>query len=652
MGEDTLDIYSLYDLFKFSSGTFSLNGEEYVATERLSIGNGKVDIKASSINISTIVDNAFQYQRSVQMTIPTEKLSDADREALTEQIKSVSGSIDVSSDEEVTSFSFSFNAVDCEEIALKTMMALNVSDLITEESSYVNEQEMGISFSEIIDLSSMLDGLYSYSMEFPEVCHDFAAEDSENVLCHNGVVTTSDANGQVEFRYVRPFSFSKIQINTDISDIFGRIERTVHYYVPIDIAEEYHDIVKQELSETLVSGQVLNIYDDILYRNYEVAYSAWFVRQLAQMTQTQYNITDRDILHRPYFVFQSGSIRESIGHFTNSLSKLTGNIVYSVRYPSGVSMKGRGGSSNSDGTYSVSVTSGASRVSIRYTDCSLRVLIITGISFLIGLGALLFAIFKIKKGSDKNMNCPICKQEIKDNSKFCSKCGAKIPCGSTGGTMKQKKTIFLPVLAAVLGLFFMIGVGIIAYIAIRSGFPSGIEWPFGIRETIDEKSNMVDSDPNNESQTEASVATENTPDFEADDEEKKVTNSADEEGFYELEDEALDIFPSTTFTNKDKDESEENNPVVYFIMHCDTEYLTKNDLKGFNADMCRLARNGIYARLGRKFDDAELQKYFEQFDWYVPSINSDSFPESLLNDCQVANRDLIVAYEKEKGYRQ
>ena len=48
--------------------------------------------------------------------------------------------------------------------------------------------------------------------------------------------------------------------------------------------------------------------------------------------------------------------------------------------------------------------------------------------------------------------------------------------------------------------------------------------------------------------------------------------------------------------------------------------------------------------------DEELQNYFNSFDWYHPTIEPDDFQESMLNQYEVANRDLIVAYETEQGY--
>ena len=74
-------------------------------------------------------------------------------------------------------------------------------------------------------------------------------------------------------------------------------------------------------------------------------------------------------------------------------------------------------------------------------------------------------------------------------------------------------------------------------------------------------------------------------------------------------------------------------------------------MKNLNADTCRLARNELYARHGRIFDDAVLQNYFSGKSWYRGTIKPEDFTESMLNSYEIYNRDLIVEYEKEKGYR-
>ena len=63
------------------------------------------------------------------------------------------------------------------------------------------------------------------------------------------------------------------------------------------------------------------------------------------------------------------------------------------------------------------------------------------------------------------------------------------------------------------------------------------------------------------------------------------------------------------------------------------------------------ARNEIYARHGRRFKDDELQEYFNSKSWYEGTIDPDDFAENILSDIEIQNKDVIVEFEKENGYR-
>jgi len=89
----------------------------------------------------------------------------------------------------------------------------------------------------------------------------------------------------------------------------------------------------------------------------------------------------------------------------------------------------------------------------------------------------------------------------------------------------------------------------------------------------------------------------------------------------------------------------------YILKDSSSRYLTKDDLQGLSADECRLARNEIYARHGRKFDDEGLQSHFNSCSWYRGTIAPSDFDETMLSDIEIVNKNLIVEYEKEKGYR-
>lgn len=90
----------------------------------------------------------------------------------------------------------------------------------------------------------------------------------------------------------------------------------------------------------------------------------------------------------------------------------------------------------------------------------------------------------------------------------------------------------------------------------------------------------------------------------------------------------------------------------YIFFDSDTRYLSSYELIGLSKDECKLARNEIYARRGRKFKDKELQEYFNSKSWYHGTISPDDFDEKVFNEYEIANKDLIVEYEKAMGYRK
>lgn len=49
--------------------------------------------------------------------------------------------------------------------------------------------------------------------------------------------------------------------------------------------------------------------------------------------------------------------------------------------------------------------------------------------------------------------------------------------------------------------------------------------------------------------------------------------------------------------------------------------------------------------------DESLRTYFESLEWYQGTVLPEDFDESVFNEYEFANRDLIVEYEKEQGYR-
>ena len=91
----------------------------------------------------------------------------------------------------------------------------------------------------------------------------------------------------------------------------------------------------------------------------------------------------------------------------------------------------------------------------------------------------------------------------------------------------------------------------------------------------------------------------------------------------------------------------------YFMENCDSMEFTRADIVGFTKEECRYARNACYAQAGRKFNNKDLQTFFEQYYWYRPTYEPSYFDkntDTLMNRYERVNRVLISEYEREMGF--
>lgn len=100
------------------------------------------------------------------------------------------------------------------------------------------------------------------------------------------------------------------------------------------------------------------------------------------------------------------------------------------------------------------------------------------------------------------------------------------------------------------------------------------------------------------------------------------------------------------FVKKGSKASNSASSGEYIIPDSSDRKLTKSDLDGLSSDQLRLARNEIYARHGRMFNDSELQSYFDAMSWYVPTTAPEDFNDQQeLSKIERANIKLISKYE-------
>ena len=123
----------------------------------------------------------------------------------------------------------------------------------------------------------------------------------------------------------------------------------------------------------------------------------------------------------------------------------------------------------------------------------------------------------------------------------------------------------------------------------------------------------------------------------------EIMEEYEEDSDYEYEDEDEDDYAYDKSLNSYSNQD-------YILPQSDSRYLTESDLNGLTEAECRIARNEIYARHGRMFNDEELQAYFNSKSWYTPSIPANAFQEHMLNDYEKENKDVILEYERARGW--
>lgn len=256
------------------------------------------------------------------------------------------------------------------------------------------------------------------------------------------------------------------------------------------------------------------------------------------------------------------------------------------------------------------------------------------------------------------MYCEKCGTKLRDNARFCEKCGAVIEA--------EIKEIICPKCGAknALGSIFCENCGIklenqevvhfeypkkknkskliILFMILILIFTGIVVAVFLVKQKINEKEQTIE---------------------EIYEQEHKETEFAESDEDYIIEQEELDSEETIYSESLEESKDETNDAAVeneggqitestdYILEASDSRYISWSELNGFSKEECRLARNEIYARHGRKFDDKQLQEYFNSKDWYYPSIEADDFSNSILNSYEKANCELIVEYEEEQGYR-
>lgn len=85
-----------------------------------------------------------------------------------------------------------------------------------------------------------------------------------------------------------------------------------------------------------------------------------------------------------------------------------------------------------------------------------------------------------------------------------------------------------------------------------------------------------------------------------------------------------------------------------------TRLLDAEELQSMNQTALAIARNELFARHGRKYEDVFLKAVFTRKSWYRPQYDGNQFTtveSQLLNDYEKENLKVIIKAEQERGFR-
>lgn len=215
------------------------------------------------------------------------------------------------------------------------------------------------------------------------------------------------------------------------------------------------------------------------------------------------------------------------------------------------------------------------------------------------------------------MYCWNCGTKNEDDSSFCCKCGADLREEEAAG-QTRKKSIF-PILLLCLLIIILIAGAQIFHMFVAEREEKAVKNP--------------------------EVTSEAAPDNEEESWDDQIPSIASGDVSEETEEESSSKNQNQEFYDETLENQKDQSDSNYILPESSTRILTDSKVKNLTKEQLRLARNEIYARHGRRFDDVELQNYFNSKSWYSGTIAPDDFTEEMLSEIEKKNIELIKKYE-------
>lgn len=299
---------NIQDFFTVTNSTLKIQENEYETKEAIDTRENQDIIQFSRIYMETTINNISSYTRKITATVGSDEKNF--KETAKERFQSV-GELEKTSNSQII---VTFEAKSLEELAAKTMKALNVSVLISEKVEYHTEERVKVTYEEIIDSEKLITptGAIYQTINCPETFEKIESEEESAVNIRENKVILNDKKENMVFTYLSPIAFKNIKVITDFSNMFGEIERKIVLQIPVENAIYYQEGLKEKISSKLTKGMILNIYDEDAMRCYSIEFKALTIDRIEEKTSDIILGKNELEFNNKHIFFLESSIKEKL----------------------------------------------------------------------------------------------------------------------------------------------------------------------------------------------------------------------------------------------------------------------------------------------------------------------------------------------------
>ena len=323
--QNCLNGESLSELLVLSRNEIFLDDNLYTGNDRIEIRQPEnVVVKFSNLTINTRWNEDGSLTRSIEVRFDPEMTAEEDKLSIKRRFKSVEGAEVTDNLDENNVLSVTFQALSETQLSLDTMLCLDTATNISYKYRAADAKTVTVERAEYIDFSGLLndDADFYYNFDFPSYI-DTLKTDDQDIDVYNKHLSARNLD-EISCSYNTPPFFTYIELTTDMSNVFGKISETVLLELPLELASQFHESIKEQLASKLTDGSVLDIYDETGHRCYKISFSSYSAKDIEEFKVSFLGRWNRINYSDSWIPFGQSSIREifDLGHLPFSETPL------------------------------------------------------------------------------------------------------------------------------------------------------------------------------------------------------------------------------------------------------------------------------------------------------------------------------------------